>query len=70
MEKKILEVNEKLKEFAQRIPAKGMHMSYLDKASEVMELYADMLAIMEEDQTTENEERFVAIATEIEKIIK
>lgn len=62
-------INKKLAEFAERVPAKGMHLGYLDKASELMELYGDALSIMEDEKTPENEAKVEAIAKEIEEIV-
>ena len=63
-------INEKLAEFADRVPGKGMHIGYLDKASELMELYGEALSIMEDERTPENEEKVKAIAREIEAIVE
>lgn len=62
-------INQKLAEFAERVPAKGMHISYLDKASELMNLYGDALSIMEEEKNSENEKKIEKIAKRIEDII-
>ena len=46
-----------------------MHVGYLDKACELMELYGDALSIMEDEKTPENSAKVEAIAKEIEKIV-
>ena len=70
MNNTILSINENLAKFAERVPAKGMHLSYLDKATELMELYGDALSIMEDERTPENETKVEAIAKEIEEIVR
>lgn len=62
-------INDDLARFAKRIPADGMHISYLDKACELMDLYGEALSIMEDDRTIENEERVEEIAMEIREIV-
>ena len=63
-------INEKLAKFAERVPAKGMHLSYLGKASRVMELYGEALSIMEDEKTPDNEAKVEAISEEIDKIVE
>ena len=70
MSRKIKEIDLNLAKFAEKIPAKGMHLNYLDKATELMELYGDILSIMEEKRTPENEAKVEALAKEIEKIVR
>lgn len=65
----ISSMNNKLAEFAEKVPDKGMHISYLDKASELMELYGDVLSIMEDERTPENEAKVEEIAKEIVEIV-
>ena len=67
---KISRIDENLKKFAESVPAKGMHISYLDKAVDLMELYGDALSIMNEERTPENVKKVEEIADEIEKIVK
>lgn len=66
----ISSIDENLAKFAERIPAKGMHISYLDKASELMDLYGDALSIMEDERTPKNESKLEAIAKEIQEIVR
>lgn len=68
--KEIVEINKKMAAFAEKVPAKGMHLSYLDKASEVMNLYGEALSIMDEEQNPEKEAKMKSILKEIEEIIK
>lgn len=70
MNNSISRINENLAEFAERVPAKGMHISYLDDATKLMELYGDALSIMEDKRTPEEEAKVEAIAKKIEKIVK
>lgn len=70
MNNNISSINENLAKFSERVPAKGMYVSYLDKATELMELYADALSIMEDERTPENEAKVEAIAKEIEEIVR
>lgn len=65
----ISSINENLAKFAEKVPAKGMHVSYLDKASELMELYGDVLSIMEDERTPENEAKVKDIAEKIKEIV-
>ena len=65
----ISSINENLAKYAEKVPAKGMHVTYLDKASELMELYGDVLSIMEDERTPENEAKVEAIAKEIKEIV-
>lgn len=64
----ISDVDNKLAEFAERVPAKGMHINYLDKASELINLYGEMLSIVDDEQTPENEKKIKEIAKKIEEI--
>lgn len=66
----ISDVDNKLAKFAERVPAKGMHINYLDKASELMNLYGEMLSIVDDEQTPENEKKVIEIAKKIEEITK
>lgn len=66
----ISDVDNKLAEFAERVPAKGMHINYLDKASELINLYGEMLSIVDDEQTPENEKKVKEIAKKIEEITK
>lgn len=65
----IFEMDDKLMEFAERIPAKGMHLSYLEKAYELSELYGEASAIMEEERNPENEAKLEAVAKEIKNLV-
>lgn len=65
----ISRINQKLAEFAERVPAKGMHIGYLDKANELMDLYGDALSLMEGEKNLENEEKVNKIAEKIEEIV-
>lgn len=66
----ISSINKNLEKFAMSVPAKGMHVSYLDTATELMELYGDAISIMEDERTPENEAKVEAIAKEIEEIVR
>ena len=62
-------INKNLKCFANRVPANGMYLSYLDKACELMDLYGDALSIMEDEKTSANVEKVEGIAEEIERTV-
>lgn len=62
-------INDDLARFAKCIPADGMHISYLDKACELMDLYGEALSIMEDERIIANEERVEEIAREIREIV-
>lgn len=66
----ISNINNKLAEFAERVPAKGTHIAYLDKARELIELYGEVLSITEDEQTPENEKKVGDIAKQIDKIVE
>lgn len=66
----ISHINNKLAEFAERVPAKGTHIAYLDKARELIELYGEVLSITEDEQTPENEKKVGDIAKQIDIIVK
>lgn len=66
----ISDVDSKLAEFAERVPAKGTHIAYLDKARELIELYGDMLSIVDDEQSPENEKKVMEISKEIDEITK
>ncbi len=57
-----------LKKYAESVPANGMHISYLDRAAELSDLFGDVL-VMEEEQTPESEEKIEKIAKKIESIV-
>lgn len=62
-------IEHKLEEFANRIPAQGMYISYLYKAEELMSLYVQASSIMEDEKTPENEEMLKEILEKIESIV-
>lgn len=60
----------KLKDFAQQVPEDGMHMSYLNDAAEIMDLYGSILFIMEnKEETPENIKEIEDISGRILNII-
>lgn len=65
----IVKVNDLLAKFSNRVPASGMHISYLDKATELFDIYGEMLSVMDEDRTLENEQRAVDLAIKIRNIV-
>lgn len=65
----ISKMDKKLEEFAERVPAKGTHLSYLEKAHELISLYGEVASIMEEERNNENEAKIEAIEKEIEQIV-
>lgn len=67
--KNLEEVDKNLEVFAGMTPAKGMHLSYLAKAEEIMSLYGEMSSIMEEEKTPENVKKVIALAKNINAII-
>lgn len=69
MNNSISVIDQKLEEFSQRVPAKGMHLGYLSKASELMQLYGEASAILESERTPENEAKLKEVAEEVEEIV-
>lgn len=60
----------KLQDFAQQVPEDGMHMSYLNDAAEIMDLYGSILFIMEnKEETPENIKEIEDISGRILNII-
>ena len=66
----ISKMDKKLEEFAERVPAKGMHLSYLEKAHELISLYGEASSIMEEERNNENEAKIEAIEKAPQKKIQ
>ena len=64
-----IDINELLEKYATRVPAKGMHISYLDKACRIMELYGEILSVMEEERTSENRNIVLRLAEKIREIV-
>lgn len=62
-------IDQSLSKFANQTPAEGAHIGYLQKAHEAMDLYGDVLIIMEDDKNPENEAKVEALASKIEEII-
>jgi hypothetical protein len=54
--------------FAESVPDKGMHLSYLQKAAELLKLYGEASAIMEEERNPENMSKLEAIIKAIDEI--
>ncbi len=66
----IMETNKLLEEYANSIPAKGMHIGYLDKVSEIMDLYGEVLDIMKEEQSPENMNKVIRLRDGIRRICR
>lgn len=62
-------IDKKLEKFAEQTPPKGMHLSYLAKAQELLLLYGEMSSIMEGERTTQSEEQIKDIESKIEEIV-
>lgn len=63
------DIDKKLAEFAEGVPANGMHISYLLKASELMNLYGEVLSIMEDEETLQNQGKVEKIFKKMEKML-
>ena len=63
-------IDQDLKKFAESIPGKGMHISYLNKATKLMELYGEASSIMEEEETPANEALVKKVAEKVEELVK
>ena len=61
------EINNMLAEYAERVPAKGMHIGYLQKAKELIELHSEALAVVEDE---ESPKRLDEITKEVKDIVK
>lgn len=68
--RKIEMINDNLAKFAEKVPAKGMHISYLNKAVQIMDLYGDALCIMEDERTAEREADIAKISDKIDEIVR
>ena len=59
-----------IKKFCQSVPASNFELiSYLDEAEEMGALYGEMLSIMEEERTENNEKKVPVCAREIDRIV-
>ena len=47
------EIDQKLSEYAEAIPGKGMHLNYLFNAREILNLYEEAHFIIENEGTTD-----------------
>ena len=67
MDSNISQINNMLAEYAERIPAKGMHLGYLQKAKELVELHSEALSVVEDEEAPE---RLEEITRKVQDIVK
>ena len=62
-------IDQLLERFANKQPAEGMHISYLEKAAYLVSLYEDALLLVEGEKNPDAEAKLKAIAERIEKVV-
>ena len=67
MDSNISQINNMLAEYAERVPAKGMHLGYLQKAKELVELHSEALSVVEDEEVPE---RLEEITRKVQDIVK
>lgn len=67
MDSNISQINNMLAEYAERVPAKGMHLGYLQKAKELVELHSEALSVVEDEEAPE---RLEEITRKVQDIVK
>lgn len=67
MDSNISQINNMLAEYAERVPAKGMHLGYLQKAKELVELHSEALSVIEDEEAPE---RLEEITRKVQDIVK
>lgn len=55
-EKMITEINTLLEDYANSKPAPGMHISYIEKITQLYEIYGKILEFLEDEQLTTAEQ--------------
>lgn len=65
----IREINELLEKFANCVPAEGMHIGYLYKAQKLMELYGEVLLVLEDEEPPENMNKVNRLRDKIKEIV-
>lgn len=58
-----------IEKFCQSVPASGFWTRYLDMAEQLGALYGEILSIMEEERTENNEKKVAVCAREIDRIV-
>lgn len=64
------EIDLMLEKYANKVPKGGMHLEYFIGASRLLDIYGEASAIMEEDETPENDERLKELYEEARAIVK
>lgn len=66
----LLKIDKLMEEYANCIPAKGSHFKYLCTAMEIMQVYGEILSIMEDEETPDNVSKVLRLLKEIEEEIE
>ena len=65
----VFNIDDYLREYAERVPAKGMHLGYMSNAAKLMELYRESLEYTNGPRTNESEAELARISGRMKGIV-